>query len=205
MAIMFSDDDDQEGQRVTQSRLDRKIAFFRGFLKRPNMVASVMPSSRFLERRLVEMGGLASVQRAVELGPGSGGTTLAFLRSLPESGRLLAIELNPDFARLVDDSIKDRRLTVHPGDARQLPKILEQRDMERPEVIYSGIPFSHLPEEDGLTILRHVRESLAPGGCFIAYQVRDKVAELGRRVMGEPDTDLILLNIPPVRIYRWRV
>ena len=202
---MSSNDKHEEGQRVTQSRLDRKIAFFRGFLKRPGMVASVIPSSRFLERRLVEMGDVESAQRIVELGPGSGGTTLAFLRSLPREGRLLAVELNPDFARLVDDSIPDPRLTVHPGDARELPQILEERDMERPQVIYSGIPFSHLPEEDGLTILRHVRESLAPGGCFIAYQVRDKVAELGRQVMGEPDTDLILLNIPPVRIYRWRV
>lgn len=195
----------EEGHQLTQSRLDRKIAFFRGFLKRPNMVASVIPSSRFLERRLVEMGKVETAERVVELGPGSGGTTLAFLRNLPEGGRLLAVELNPDFARLVDNSIEDPRLTVHPGDARQLPTILEAHDMDRPNVVFSGIPFSHLPEEDGLTILRHVRNHLAPGGCFVAYQVRDKVAELGRQVMGEPEPDMILLNIPPVRIYRWRV
>lgn len=190
---------------MTHSRLERKIAFFRGFLKRPGMVASVIPSSRFLERRLVEMGRVDHVHRVVELGPGSGGTTLAFLRSLPADGRLLAVELNPDFAELVGATIDDPRLTVHNGDARRLPRILDEEDMDRPEVVYSGIPFSHLPEEDGLTILRHIKNHLAPGGCFIAYQVRDKVAELGRQVMGEPDTDLILLNIPPVRIYRWRV
>ena len=35
-------------------RRDPRILFFQGFLRRPGMVGSVIPSSRYLERRVPE-------------------------------------------------------------------------------------------------------------------------------------------------------
>jgi hypothetical protein len=46
--------------------------------------------------------------------------------------------------------------------------------------------------------------SIAPGGCFVAYQFRDHVARLGRSVLGEPRIGVELLNVPPMRLYHWR-
>ena len=80
-----------------ESERDRRILFFQSFLKRPGMVGSVIPSSRYLERRIVKEAGLASARVAVELGPGVGGTTRAILRALPADAKLLSIEINPDF------------------------------------------------------------------------------------------------------------
>ena len=53
--------------------------FFRGFLRQPALIGSVIPSSRFLERRIVEAYGIAHSRMVVELGPGTGGTTRAIL------------------------------------------------------------------------------------------------------------------------------
>ena len=61
-----------------------------------------------------------------------------------------------------------------------------------------------MPESVGERILHEVWAALAPGGRFIAYQFRDRVAVLGRRILGEPEMDLELLNVPPMRVYRWR-
>jgi phospholipid N-methyltransferase len=53
------------------------LAFFRGFLRHPSLIGSVIPSSRFLERRVVEVAGIAHSRSVVELGPGTGGITRA--------------------------------------------------------------------------------------------------------------------------------
>jgi phospholipid N-methyltransferase len=69
--------------------------------------------------------------------------------------------------------------------------------------VLSGIPFSTMPRELGLEILHSVREALAPGGRFVAYQVRDRVEILGREVFGPARRQTEILNVPPMRIYRW--
>ena len=57
--------------------------------------------------------------------------------------------------------------------------------------------------ELGLSIIRSVDENLAPTGRFVAYQFRDRVEDLGRQVMGAPSVQVELLNVPPMRVYRW--
>lgn len=183
---------------------DERIAFLHSFLRRPQQVASVVPSSRFLERRLVSLAGIGHARLVVELGPGTGGTTRALLAALPAHARLLCIELDPDFAaRLVREP--DPRLVVHHGSAEQLEEILAALGLGAPDAVVSGIPFSIIPAAVGTRIIESIRRALAPGGCFLAYQVRGTVAELAKPVLGEPDTQLELRNIPPVRVFRWHV
>src|SRR5512137_1080074 len=88
------------------------LTFFRGFLRQPGRIGSVIPSSRFLERRVVEAAGIAHSRTVVELGPGTGGTTRAILRALPQQAHLLAIEINPDFVEFLK-SYPDPRLDVY--------------------------------------------------------------------------------------------
>jgi hypothetical protein len=38
----------------------------------------------------------------------------------------------------------------------------------------------------------------------VAYQVRGAVADRATPLLGEPDVTLELLNIPPLRVFRWR-
>jgi phospholipid N-methyltransferase len=69
--------------------------------------------------------------------------------------------------------------------------------------VISGIPFSTIPAAIGARIIESIRSALAPGGRFVAYQVRGVVADLARPILGRPDFAIELLNIPPVRVYRW--
>ena len=59
-----------------------RVLFLRGFIQRPTEVGSIIPSSRFLERRVVRIAEVASAHVVVELGPGTGGTTRALLRAM---------------------------------------------------------------------------------------------------------------------------
>lgn len=179
------------------------LTFFREFLRNPGQIASVVPSSRFLERRLVEIADVACARLVVELGPGTGGTTRAILRALAPEARLVAIEINPRFASLLR-SVPDARLVVHTGSAIDIVETLAHCGLARPDVVLSGIPFSTMPSGIGDRILRAAWLALAPGGRFVAYQFRASVATLGRKILGTPEVALELRNAPPMRVYRWR-
>jgi phospholipid N-methyltransferase len=181
---------------------DARFAFFQGFLNNPREVGSIIPSSRFLERRIVRSAGIEQARTIVELGPGTGGTTRALLRAMSDDANLLSVELNPRFVNLLRRET-DPRFNVWQGSAADIKKALQEHDLPSPDVVLSGIPFSTMPRELGMEILHSVRESLAPGGRFVAYQVRDRVEILGRQVFGPARVQTEILNVPPMRVYRW--
>lgn len=178
------------------------ITFFNGFLKHPQQVGSVIPSSRFLKRRIIAMADVASAHSIVELGPGTGGTTRAILNAMQADARLLAIEINPNFLPVLKQ-IQDPRLIIHNGNACDLTEAILAYQLDPPDVIISGIPFSTMPADSGLAIINNISQVLVVGGRFVAYQVRDRVETLGQRVFGPAQAEFVLRNIPPLRIYRW--
>jgi phosphatidylethanolamine/phosphatidyl-N-methylethanolamine N-methyltransferase len=178
-------------------------AFLSGFLQHPSEVGSVIPSSGRLERRLVRTAGLAQARTVVELGPGTGGTTRAFLRAMAPQARLLAIELSPVFAERLAHHHPDPRLTVQHGSAEQLAEFLHAHGLPAPDVVISGIPFSTMPREVAERIAAGVAQVLAPGGSFVAYQLRAHVARFTSPHLGEPERSMEWINIPPMQVFRW--
>jgi phospholipid N-methyltransferase len=182
---------------------DHRFAFLQGFLERPMEVGSIIPSSRFLERRIVRAAAVENAKLLVELGPGTGGTTRALLAAMQPDARLLVIEVNPRFVELLK-KIEDPRLIVHQGSAADIGETLDHYALPTPDVILSGIPFSTMAIGLGRDILRSVHDSLHDGGLFVAYQVRDRVNNLGKEVFGHARVQTEIRNIPPMRVYRWQ-
>lgn len=179
------------------------LEFLRGFLRHPGQVGSVWPSSHRLEQRLVRAAGIAQARTVVELGPGTGGTTAAFLQALPATGRLLAIELDPVFHRHLAQSLDDGRLLLELASAERLSELLAARRLPAPDAIVSGIPFSTMPPEVSDRIAAQVAQVLRPGGRFVAYQVRAHVARYAAPYLGAAQREWELLNVPPVRVFSW--
>jgi phosphatidylethanolamine/phosphatidyl-N-methylethanolamine N-methyltransferase len=186
-----------------QRALRDSAEFLRGFLRNPAQVGSVVPSSHRLEQRLVRSAGIAQARTVVELGPGTGGTTAAFLQALPAGGRLLAIELDPTFHRHLHDSIADGRLLLELGSAERLGEYLAARRLPAPDAIVSGIPFSTMPPDASDRIAATIAQVLRPGGRFVAYQVRAHVAGFVSPYLGTPDKQWEWVNVPPVRVFTW--
>lgn len=190
-----------KARRLHQEMTDR-VVFVQQFLKHPQQVASIIPSSRFLERRIIEFAALHSARTVVELGAGTGGTTRAIIGALAPGATLLGIEINRRFCGLLR-RIPDTRLIVHRGSAQELPDILTRYGLPAPEAVISGIPFSTMGRDAGSRILEAIAAALVPGGRFVAYQVSARVADLACPFFGPARVELELLNVPPMRLYRW--
>jgi phosphatidylethanolamine/phosphatidyl-N-methylethanolamine N-methyltransferase len=185
------------------SSLRDRIAFLRGFIRNPAQVGSVVPSSHRLEQRLVRNARMEEAHSVVELGPGTGGTTAAFLRALPAKAQLLAIELDRDFHRHLRTSVNDPRFLLELASAEDLQDLLALRRLPPPDAIVSGIPFSTMPPEVSRRIAQAAAEVLRPGGRFVAYQVRAHVADFVSPHLGPPMKQWEAINIPPVRVFTW--
>jgi phosphatidylethanolamine/phosphatidyl-N-methylethanolamine N-methyltransferase len=189
--------------RPTFRRGSDKLAFLTGFLKHPGQVGSVIPSSPQLENRLVRMAGIPEVRTMVELGPGTGGTTRAFLRAGRPDLRLLAIELDDAFHSRLRSAIRDPRIVLQHGSAEHIGSFVRDHGLAAPDLVVSGIPFSTMPAEVADRIARAVYDTLAPGGAFVAYQLRAHVARYSTPYFGRPNSEWEFINIPPMQVFRW--
>ncbi len=176
--------------------------FFQAFVKSPRVVAAVVPSSAFLKRRTVEAAGLPRAGVVVELGAGTGGTTLSLLDAMAEGSRLIAIERTADFVPGLQ-AIADERFEIVHGCASSIGEQLASRGHEGADAVVSGIPFSTMPPELCREIVEAIHGALKPGGRFVAYQFTDRVAHYMRPVMGEPRIQHEILNVPPMRVFTW--
>ncbi|WP_166830894.1 class I SAM-dependent methyltransferase [Thalassoroseus pseudoceratinae] len=189
-------------ENTSAKRSPDSFSFFRGFLKEPRQVGSIIPSSPILERRLSTFARVPSARRIVELGPGTGGTTRALLRHMTEDAALMSIEANPLFIDRLQQ-IDDPRLAVQHGDALQVRELLNQAEWNNADLVISGIPFSTMDQETGRKLIADIHSLLSPNGAFVAYQIRDRVCNLAKGSFGRPDKCTVWRNIPPLRIFRW--
>jgi phospholipid N-methyltransferase len=179
------------------------LEFFKGFLRNPREVGSIIPSSRSLIRRVLRCGELESARVIVELGPGTGVLTREILRSMRADAVLVAIELLPEFVEVLQRELPDPRLYVFCGSAADVESALRRAGVQSADLVLSGIPFSTMEKGEGRATLQAARRVLRPGGRFVAYQFRDAVKRIAEPVFGAPTTHSGFWNIPPMRIYVW--
>jgi len=179
------------------------IEFFKGFLRNPREVGSVIPSSRFLTRRVMNCGQVRTARVIVELGPGTGVLTRQMLDLMRDDAKLIAVEISNEFADVLETTLGDPRLHVYRGSAAALEGALAAAGETHADLVVSGIPFSTMGNGEGNRTLQAAKRVLGPEGRFVAYQFRSAVRRLAEPVFGRPETHSGFWNIPPMRIYVW--
>jgi len=177
------------------------LLFARNFLRHPRMLGSIVPSSRFLIKQLLQPINWARARVVVEYGPGVGGITAEALRQMRPDATLIAIEMNPDFVKYLRGSFTDERLRVVEGSAESVDEILRRFGYARANYIISGIPFSTIPAPLRERILRKTRDVLEPGGAFLVYQFSTRVLQDLKRIFGYVGRRFEPLNVLPAHLF----
>ena len=188
----------QNGQA---SRFGECVLFARNFLRHPVMLGSVIPSSRFLVRRILDRVDWQSARLVVEYGPGIGNITAEILRRMRPDATLIAIERNADFVRFLRSSYADERLQVVQGSAADVEDILQDLGHSKATCIISGIPLSTIPASLREQISGEPRAALEPGGEFLVYQFSARLFADLRRVFGKVERAFEPLNILPATLF----
>jgi phospholipid N-methyltransferase len=175
--------------------------FFRNFFRHPRMLGSIIPSSRFLIKQLLEPIDWEKARVIVEYGPGVGGITAEILRRMRPDARLVAIEMNGDFVNFLRKSLVDQRFDVVEASAADVNEILKKLGLPKADYILSGIPLGSMPSVVRGPILQNTREALAAGGSFLVFQFTTRVLPDLNRVFRYVQRKFEPLNILPAHLF----
>ena len=177
------------------------LLFARNFFRHPRMLGSIVPSSRFLIKQLLEPINFGRARVIVEYGPGVGVITAEILRRMRSDAVLVAIEMNPDFVSYLRGAFTDKRLRVVEGSAESVDEILHRFGYTHADYIISGIPFTTMPMELREKIMRESREALNPGGAVLVYQFTRAVLPYLQTHFSQICQDFEPRNILPARLF----
>jgi phospholipid N-methyltransferase len=182
-------------------RASQLLLFARNFVKHPNMVGWMLPSSPFVVDSVLRQVDWQAARVIVEYGPGVGTFTTRVLERMRPDATLIALETNPDFVQFLNGSLRDPRLRLVQESAAEIDAVLLQLGFPHADYVISGIPFKTMPEALRDTIVRKTHSVLRPNGSFLVYQLSSVVLPYLERVFGAVSQDTELLNIMPARLF----
>jgi phosphatidylethanolamine/phosphatidyl-N-methylethanolamine N-methyltransferase len=184
-------------------RLDDEMQFIRSWIEKPLSTGAVMPSSRVLARAMARYVDPRSQGPVIELGPGTGPVTEALVRRGVNPGRLILVEFNPDFCRLL--RTRYPAATVVQGDAYRLRRLLENYVDEPAAAVVSGLPLVTKPLRTRLRLISDAMTLLATGAPFVqfTYAMLPPIPKELPGVRAE-SSELIWMNLPPARVWVYR-
>lgn len=188
-------------KQLSLATASRRLLFARNFLKYPNMLGSLVPSSRFLVNDLLSQVNWETARVVVEYGPGVGTITQQILKRMRPDATLVAIELNQDFVNFLQSEIDDPRLRVVCGSALDVGKVLASLGVPQTDYIISGIPYSLIPDPTRRAILEESRRLLHPEGALLVYQFTRTVLPHLQSVFGSVVQGFQPFNILPARLF----
>ncbi len=178
--------------------------FLRKFLTKGVSVASVAPSSRHLAALAAAPVDPDTPQAIVELGAGTGAVTAEIVRRMHPESRLLAVELDADFADVVRRRFPSARVVT--GSAAELSSHLAEAGLERVDVFVNCLPTPSLPKPVVEAVMRaFVERRSSPETPMTQISVMPWVYRgFYRRMFREATFRLVLKNVPPGGVYLCR-
>jgi len=190
-------------ERKRGIRIDDEVRFIRSWIERPLTIGAVTPSGKILARTMARYVDPDSNGPVVELGPGTGPVTEALVRAGVAPSRLVLVEFDAGFCRILRSRFPDATLVQ--GDAYSLRRLLEALLLQPAAAVVSGLPLVTKPLKMRLRLIRDAFDLMLPGAPFVQYTY-SVAAPLPKRLGGfsVEASERIWMNIPPARVWVYR-
>ena len=135
-------------------------------------ITRIIPGYADLHRGIAEeVRGLRHAADAIELGPGTGNTTLCVMRALPEV-KIRAIEMLPNMAAAVRNRFRrSGQLEVLQADYFDFMRHASSKPQA--DLVFSAIGVHHLSDRRKKLLFKYAYGSLRPGGTFVFADLMD--------------------------------
>ena len=184
-------------------RLDDEVRFIRSWIERPLSTGAVTPSGKILARTMARYVDPNSIGPVIELGPGTGPVTEALVEAGVNPARLVLVESNPAFCRILRARYPDATLVQ--GDAYGVRRLLETLLLQPAAAMVSGLPLITKPVRMRLRLIRDAFDLMVPGAPFVQFTYA-VASPLPKRFGGFSieASERIWMNIPPARVWVYR-
>jgi phospholipid N-methyltransferase len=128
--------------RPRNQRIDDDVRFIRSWFEKPLSTGALIPSSKLLARTMASFVDPFVKGPVVELGPGTGPITEALLSNGIDERRLVLVEFNAGFCRLLRKRYP--KATVVHGDAYHVRRLFGSVIHGHAAAVVSGLPYRGL-------------------------------------------------------------
>jgi phosphatidylethanolamine/phosphatidyl-N-methylethanolamine N-methyltransferase len=190
-------------ERRSGIRILDGAAFLRSWIEKPISMGAVTPSGKMLARTMARYVDPEIPGPVIELGSGTGAVTEALVARGIEPSRLVLVEFNPSFCRLLRRRYP--AATVIQGDAYRIQHLLGGLLREPAAAVVSGLPLQTKPFKRRLKLMEEAFSLMAPGAPLIqfTYAMVTPIPKRPADVSAEA-SELIWLNVPPARVWVYR-
>jgi phosphatidylethanolamine/phosphatidyl-N-methylethanolamine N-methyltransferase len=190
-------------ERKSGLRFLDEVAFIRHWIDKPLSMGAVTPSSKVLARAMARSIDPKASGPVIELGPGTGAVTKALVERGVEPSRLVLVEFNPSFCRLLRTRYPGA--TVIQGDAYRFKHLLGGLLKEPASAVVSGLPLQTKPFKRRLQLIDEAFELMAPDAPFVqfTYAMVTPIPKKHAGITAQP-SELIWQNLPPARVWVYR-
>ena len=184
-------------------RLDDEMRFIRSWIEKPLSIGAVTPSGKVLARTMASFVDPSIPGPVIELGPGTGPVTEALVEQGVDPSRLVLVEFNPEFCRLLRTRYPEA--TVVRGDAYALHRVFGRVLSEPAAAIVSGLPLVTKPLKTRVRLLREAFRLMQPNAPFVQFTYA-VVPPIPRALAGVTTeaSERIWMNVPPARVWVYR-
>lgn len=183
-------------------RLTDRLRFLRAFAANPRQVGAILPTSRLAVRDMLDMADVPGASLVVELGAGTGSQTGEILARMGPDARLVALEIDPNLVRILEERFDDPRLQVVCDSAENLAAHLAD---ERADVLVCALPFTSLEPKLRRRILEALPGALGPDGVALVLQYSPFIQSELRRLFGDVRRRISPVNVPPAFLFACRL
>jgi phospholipid N-methyltransferase len=189
------------GGRNQTSCISQFFLFAKNFLKHPNHVGWMLPSSPWVVKDVLRQVDWENARVIVEYGPGVGTFTTKVLEKMLPDATLIALEINPEFCNHLQRTIKDPRLKIVHESAANIDQVLKKVGFISADYVISGIPFKTLPEPLRDVIVRNTHSVLRENGRFLVYQLSTAVRPYLEKVFDKVSCESQILSFIPAKMF----
>lgn len=187
---------------AVETQLGDEARFLKSWFNKPLVTGAVSPSGKALARMMARFADPDVPGPVIELGPGTGPVTEALIARGFSEDRLILVEFNPDFCRLLRRRFPGAR--VIEGDAYGLAATLGKLEMPAAALV-SSLPLFTRPEAQRLALLSEGFSMMRPGCPFIQFTYATvSPMPLKTRAFEAEVSPRVWLNLPPARVWVYR-
>lgn len=181
--------------------MKKKLDFFKEAIKSYKTSGTIVPSSKYLAKKMLKNINFSKAKIIIELGPGNGAITNCILDKIQPNSILICFEINDTFYAELK-KINHPQLIVLKASAENIIIEIEKLGYTRADYIISSLPLTIIPKEISHNILLESYQSLKNNGLFIQYQYSLTYYKKLKEVFGNNiKLNFESLNFPPAFIY----
>jgi phospholipid N-methyltransferase len=177
------------------------LLFMSQYIKNPNSIGSILPSSKYLAEKMVEKIDFDKAKYIVEYGPGTGVITEYLIKNRKRDTLIMLFENNEKFCNLLKNKYSNEpNLLIINESPICLEEYLIKYNVPWLDYVVSSIPLTKMSIQEATSILYTTKKQFLPSSRFITCQYFTNKKGLFSAYFKKIEITKEIKNIPPANI-----